>query len=49
MDTKIMILHQIEVKNIANITFLTAVIGAISGVTDAQHLEFIHLDHYRMV
>ena len=40
IDTTIMILHQLEVKNIANVTFLTVVIGAISGVNNAKHLGF---------
>ena len=36
-------------KTIAIITFLTAVIGAISGVATAPHVAFFHLDHDRMI
>ena len=49
IDTKIMISHQIEIKNIANVTFLMAIIGAISEVVNAQHLGFFHVHHYWIV
>ena len=39
----------IKSQNIAVITFLTAVIGAILGDPKARHLDFFHLDHDQMV